>query len=228
MDYTQLRAAVAANIEAQTIAQSYYEKAQAEAQQWEIRHQLALKEGCEESIRQAEFRKHVCATKVGNLKAVLEEQTYTLAILQHKLNLAQPKFGEFHTTHIQTYCELPSNLPAIDLQTKLRELERTMEAMNVQLLQQQAAIAKLLKENSAALAQVQTLLAGDSCQATPLISNTAIDTLIAYLEAGSNVPNEFTARKNHLLSNSPKPQTNVISLCVDTEFRGVKNKLNQY
>lgn len=228
MDYTELRAAVAANIEAQTIAQSYYEKAQAEAQEWEIKHQLALKEGCEESIRQAEFRKHVSATKARNLKAVLDEQTYTLAILKHKLNLAQRKFGDFHSTHIQTYCESPGSLPAIDLQTKLCELERTLEAMNVQLTQQQATIAKLLKQNSVALDHVKTLLSGDSYQANLPIGNTAINTLIAYLEAGSNISNEFTARKAPLLSTSTNSQTNVISLYVEQQLPEVKNKLNQY
>lgn len=178
MDYTQLRAAVAANIEAQTIAQRYYEKAQAEAEEWEIKYQLALKEGCEKSIREAEFRKHVCVTKAGNLKAVVDEQTYTLAVLKHKINIAQTKFDEFNPTQIQNCCQSTANLPAIDLQPRLRELERKLQAMNVQLLQQQATIGKLIKENSAALEDVRTLLAADAYHAPAPIANTAIDTLL--------------------------------------------------
>ena len=75
MDDIQLHSALTANIYAQKIAQRDYQKAQAEADKWERYYQLYLKEGREDLIREAEFRKNVYAKKAGNLKAMLDEQT---------------------------------------------------------------------------------------------------------------------------------------------------------
>jgi hypothetical protein len=84
----------------------------------------------------------------------------------------------------------------------------------------------VLTENSVALENVRTLLAGDSCQAAEPIGNTAIEALISYLEAGNNLSNGFATRKNHILSNSTNSQAKVISLCIDPESPEAENKRN--
>lgn len=87
MNYTQLQAVLTANIKAQTIAQRDYKKAQAEADKWEQRYQLALIAGREYLIQEAQFRQNICAKKAGNLKALLDEQTERVANLKHNFFL---------------------------------------------------------------------------------------------------------------------------------------------
>ena len=64
MNYTQLQSVLAANIQAQKIAERDYQKAQAEADEWKEIYRLALKEGREDLVREAEFRKNIYA-KIG-------------------------------------------------------------------------------------------------------------------------------------------------------------------
>lgn len=64
MDYSQLQSVLAANVQAQTIAQRDYKEAQAEADKWEQHYQRALKAGREDLIQEARFRQNIYAKKL--------------------------------------------------------------------------------------------------------------------------------------------------------------------
>lgn len=149
MDYSQLQSVLAANIKAQTIAQLDYKEAQAEADKWKQRYQLALKAGQEDLIQEARFRQNIYAKKAGNLKVLLDEQTERVANLKHKVFLKKQIEADF-----KTIAKLPSN----NLKIRLHKVESELEAMNTQLVSQQVAISKLLKHNSAILDDVRNLL----------------------------------------------------------------------
>ncbi len=148
MDYSQLQSVLAANIQAQTIAQRDYKEAQAEADKWKQRYQRALKAGREDLIQEAQFRQNIYAKKAGNFK-LLDEQTERVANLKHKVFLKKQIEADF-----KTIAKLPSN----DLKMRLHKVESELEAMNTQLVNQQVAISKLLKHNSAILDDVRNLL----------------------------------------------------------------------
>lgn len=149
MDYSQLQSILAANIQAQTIAQRDYKEAQAEADKWEQRYQRALKAGREDLIQEARFRQNIYPKKAGNLKVLLDEQTERVANLKHQVFLKKQIEADF-----KTIAKLPSN----DLKMRLHKVESELEAMNTQLVSQEVAIKKLLKHNSAILDDVRNLL----------------------------------------------------------------------
>lgn len=169
MDYSQLQPVLAANIQAQTIAERDYKKAQAEADKWEELYQRLLKGGQEDLIQEAQFYKSMCAKKAHNLKALLDEQTKRVANLRRNLTTQKKTTANSFTINstfnsleqtqqitdrFKTTSELSSN----DLKTRLRKVESELEAMKTQLGSQQIAIDKLLKQNSAILEDVRLLL----------------------------------------------------------------------
>ncbi len=170
MDYTQLQAVLAANIQAQKIAERDYQKAQAEADEWKEIYRLALKEGREDLVREAEFRKNIYAKKACNLKALLDEQTERVANFRRDLAVQSKTLPNSFTTssilnsleekpqQIETRSQTTAKLPVNDLKTRLCKVESELEAMNTQLKSQQISISKLLKQNSAILEDVRNLL----------------------------------------------------------------------
>lgn len=170
MDYTQLQAVLAANIQAQKIAERDYQKAQAEADEWKEIYRLALKEGREDLVREAEFRKNIYAKKACNLKALLDEQTERVANYRRDLAVQSKTLPNSFTTssilnsleekpqQIETRSQTTAKLPVNDLKKRLCKVESELEAMNTQLKSQQISISKLLKQNSAILEDVRNLL----------------------------------------------------------------------
>lgn len=71
---SKLREAAIDAIAAQKIAQQNYDQAQAEADRWEKRYQLALKEGRQDLIRKAKFQKERYQAIAHRLKTIVEEQ----------------------------------------------------------------------------------------------------------------------------------------------------------
>lgn len=165
MSYSHLKSALAANIHAQTVAQKEYEKAQALANDWEKRYQKYLKEGRKDLVKEAEFRKNVYAKQASNLKVMLDEQTQRLATLKCDIALHTEtsinsfNFPQEESKPIKTPSQAMTNLPATDLENRLHKLERELEAMKAQLINQQTAIGHCLKQNSTALEGVRALLA---------------------------------------------------------------------
>ena len=170
-----MHSAFAANIYAEEIAQRDYAEAQAEADKWENRYQISLREGRGDLVKEAKFRKEIYANKAANLKAMLDEQTQRLATLRHSLP-------------IQT-----------DLETRLRKLERELEAMKSQLLNQRAAIGKCIEQNAAALEDVRTLLVNTSFQKTVEPVHTILQSKLVILEADTSFDDELAALKAMLL-----------------------------
>ena len=179
MNSTQLHSALAANIYAEQIAQRDYAKAQAEAAKWETRYQISLEKGREDLVKEAKICKDIYANKAANLKAMLDEQTQRLATLRHNLP-------------IQT-----------DLETRLRKLERELEAIKSQLLNQQAAIGKCIEQNATALKDVRTLLVNTSSQETVDPVSTNLQSKLIILEADTRSDDELAALKAMLLCTHP-------------------------
>lgn len=165
MSYSHLKSALTANIHAQTVAQKEYEKAQALANEWKKRYQKYLKEGRKDLVKEAEFRKNVYAKQASNLKVMLDEQTQRLATFKRDIaphtetSINSFNFTQEESKPIKTPFQAMTNLPATDLENRLRKLERELEAMKAQLINQQTAIGHCLKQNSTALEGVRTLLA---------------------------------------------------------------------
>lgn len=211
MDYRQLHSALTANIYAQKIAHRDYEKAQAEADEWEKRYQNLLKEGREDLVQDAKFYKDIYAKKAANLKAMLDEQTQILATLKCNLptqsetltnrlsNASGLKSSEAKFKQIKTPSQAMTDLPGSDLETRLCKLEREIEAVKAQLLNQQAAIGKCLKQNATALEDVRTLLAKTSSHGTVEPVSTNLPTALAILESDTSLDDELAALKAQLL-----------------------------
>jgi phage shock protein A len=164
MDYSHLKSALTANIYAHTVAQREYEKAQALANDWKKRYQKYLKEGREDLLKEAEFRKNIYVKQAANLKVMLDEQAQRLATLKNNIALHTDtsinsfNFPQKESKPSKTPSQVMTNLPATDLENRLHKLERELEAMKAQLINQQAAIGHCLKQNSTALEGVRALL----------------------------------------------------------------------
>lgn len=189
MNYTQLQSVLAANITAQTIAQRDYKEAQAEADKWKKIYQLALKEGREDFVREAEFRKNIYVKKACNIKALLDEQTERVANLRHKLILKKQI-----KVDLQTTAKLPTN----NFQMRLRKVESELETMNNQLLSQQLGISKLIKQNSAILEDVRELLSETAFDATFELTNVDEINQLIDLEPEIDIDDELENLKQAL------------------------------
>jgi phage shock protein A len=195
MEYTQLKSALAANIHAQTIAERDYKKAQTEAGKWERRYQLSLKEGREDLVREARFRKDVSAKTACNLKALLNEQTERLATLRHDLAAQSKTLTNKSSTNsgFNSLEKTLAELPGSDLGTRLLKIECELEAMKTQLLHQQAGIGKLLQQNSTILDNVKTLLVETSSDATSEPNSTDLETQWLSIESDNDIDDELAA-----------------------------------
>ena len=164
MDYSHLKSALTANIYAHTVAQQEYEKAQALANDWKKLYQKCLKEGREDLLKEAEFRKNIYVKQAAKLKVMLDEQIQRLATLKHDIALHTEtpinsfNFPQKESKPSKTLSQVITNLPATDLENRLHKLERELEAMKAQLINQQAATGNCLKQNSTALEGVRALL----------------------------------------------------------------------
>lgn len=223
MNYTQLQAVLTANIKAQTIAQRDYKKAQAEADKWEQRYQLALIAGREYLIQEAQFRQNICAKKASNLKALLDEQTERVANLKHKFFLKKQIEANF-----QTIAKLPSN----DLKMRSHKVETELEAMNTQLVSQQVAISKLLKHNSAILDDVRNQLSQTTIDADFELNSTDEINQLINLESEIDLDDEIVNLKKALTisttsqNHNSLPSAGTVQI-VDVEFEDLRKQLDK-
>lgn len=203
MDYNYIQSALATNIHAQTIAERDYKKAQTEADKWERRCQIYLEAGREDLVREAQFRKDVSAKLACNLKALLDEQTETVATLKRNLAAQNKKLTNkfsinscFHSLEekpqqLETRSQAIAELPGTDLKSRLLQLERELEAMKAQLLYQQAGIGTLLQQNSTILENVKTLLVEASPDATSKTINADLETEWLSIESDNDTDDEL-------------------------------------
>lgn len=194
---TQLYSALAANIYAQTITARDYKKAQAEADKWESLYQRALKTGSEDLVSEVQSYKDASAKKARNLKLLVDEQLEIGATLKREVmaqseNLISSSItsSDFKSSEkiqdINASSQAMDKSPSNDLETRLRNIESQLEFMRSQLLNQQQAMGKLLKENSIALKQVKTLLAEASLHRTSEAA-TMVPAVWKILESGKDM-----------------------------------------
>jgi phage shock protein A len=85
--------------------------------------------------------------------------------------------------------DVPTDL---DLETRLRKVERELESMKAQLLEQQKTTSYLLNQNSAALEEVRSLLKTRSKTTYELVRN-ELEEQFKLIESGSDVDDELVA-----------------------------------
>jgi phage shock protein A len=93
----------------------------------------------------------------------------------------------------------------LDLETRLRKVERELESMKAQLLEQQKTTSYLLNQNSAALEEVRSLLKTRSKTAYELVRN-ELEQQFKMLDSGSDVDDELAAMKAQLTGGSVSQQ----------------------
>lgn len=203
MDYNHIQSALATNIQAQTIAERDYKKAQTEADKWERRYQISLEAGREDLVREAQFRKDVSAKLACNLKALLDEQTERVATLKRNLaaqnKMLANKFSinscfkslEEKPQQLETRSQGIAKLPGSDLRTRLLQVECELEAMKAQLLHQQAGIDQLLEQNATILENVKTLLVEASYDATFKPNNADLETEWLSIESDNDIDEQL-------------------------------------
>ncbi len=245
MEYTQLKSALAANIHAQTIAERDYKKAQIEADKWEKRYQLSLKEGRENLVREARFRKDVSAKAACNLKALLNEQTERLATLRRDFAAYRKKSTNKPSTNsgfkpleeklqqLETRSLAMVEFPGNDLGTRLLKVERELEAMKAQLLHQQAGIRKLLQQNSTILENVKTLLVEASSDATSEPNSTDLETQWLTIESSNDIDDELAALRIRVCYSATSqnqaqlPTADTVNQIVDAELEILRLQLDE-
>lgn len=240
MDYSQLQSVLAANIQAQTIAQRDYKEAQAEADKWEELYQRLLKGGQEDLIKEAQFYKSIFAKKAHNLKALLDEQTERVANLRRKLTTQKKSTANSFTTNssfdpleqpqqITARFKTTTQLSSNDLKMRLHKVESELEAMNTQLVSQQVAISKLLKHNSAILDDVRNLLSQTNIDVDfELNSTDEFNQFITF----EDINDELEKLKKALVSSTSTQNHNSLSNTdtveiVDVELEDLRSQLDQ-
>jgi len=195
MDNLHLHSALSANIYVLKIAQRDYEKAQVEADKWERRYQLCLKEGRDNLVKEARFRKDVYIQKAQNLKAMLGEQTERLAKLRLDVPVCKPLE---EVGRIKVSPQALTDLPVNDLITRLDNVETELEAMKAQLVDQHVVIGKLIKQNSNALENVKNIL-WEATEEIPEPSDVNSLSILEITKFNNEVNNELELLEDQLL-----------------------------
>lgn len=242
MDYNQIQSALATNIQVQKNAERDYKKAQTEADKWKRRYQLSLKEGREDLVKEAQFRKDIFTKLAKNLKALLDEQTERVATLRHKLaaqnKMVTDRFSsnscfkslEEQLQQLETRSQAMPELPGSHLKTRLLKVERELETMQAQLLHQQAGIGKLLQQNSTVLENVKTLLVEASFNANFKPNSTDLETQWLSIESDNDIDDELaTIRYSPTFQNQAQlPKANTINQSAEVdELEILRSKLDE-
>ncbi|MFB2974318.1 hypothetical protein ACE1CD_35765 [Aerosakkonema sp. BLCC-F183] len=217
MDASELRSPLAANIHALTIAERDYKKAQAEADKWESLYQRTLKLGTDESaLKEIQFYKEVLTKKASNLKAMLDEQKERVANLRSKFKAHNNTFNNTLTNSVSssseekdinlTHISQPiTKVSDLDLETRIRKLERDLENMRSQLFHQQTSIAQMIELNAAALEQVKQILNQNRCQAVQVIDS-SVESKSEIMELELDIDGELMKLKEQLSISSANSQ----------------------
>lgn len=216
-DLVQLRQAVASAIASQKRTQQQYDKAQAEANTWYQRAQLALQKGDETLAREALSRKKAQADAAAALKAQLDQQTGNVDQLKRNLIALEGKISEAKTKKDM----LKARASAAKANEKL---QNTLSSMNTS-----GAMAAFERMEEKVM-QMEA-----RSQAAYELGSSDLESQFAALESGSNVDDELAAMKAQLggasvnqaqlpaASTGAAPQDQV----VDAELEALKNQLDQ-
>lgn len=101
----------------------------------------------------------------------------------------------------------PNNSNNSDVETRLRNVERKLEAMKTHLLEQQKTTSLLISQNSEALGEVRSLLAEVRSQsASELILSDLDEQYRSIVECGVDADDELAAMKAYLTGKSASRQ----------------------
>lgn len=228
-ELAQLHQALSSATANQQRTQQQYSQAQTEAEKWEGRVKLALEKGRSDLALEALPRQNNNEEMARRLRIQLDKQIAQIETLKRNLKALERKVSQVKQkrdklkagsaaagTHEQVLSpQIPSPrvTAQVDplLETRLRKLESDLEAEKTQLLIQQAATAKSLKLNSAALEEVRDIIKEVRSQSetklpTQETLSQSTGELVCYplegsysvLESSSEVDDELEAMKAHL------------------------------
>ncbi len=219
-DLVQLRQAVASAIASQKRMQQQYNQAQAEANNWQQRAQLALQKGDENLAREALTRRKVQLETATALKAQLDQQTATVDTLKRNLIALEGKISEAKTKKDMLKARASAAKANEQLQNTVGKLGTStamgaFERMEEKVLQMEAR-----------------------SQAAAELSGSTLEEQFRQLESGSDVDAELEAMKAQLLSGSTTTQSQLPAstptttdapkdTAVDEELEKLKAQIDQ-
>lgn len=154
-DLVQLRQAVASAIATQKRSQQQYNQAEAQANQWYARAQLALQKGDENLAREALKRKKGYAETAATFKASLDQQSAQVETLKNNLKALEGKILEARSKKdmlkariaaARTQEQLNNVLGSLDTSSSMAAFER-MEEKVLQMEARAGAAAELVGDS---------------------------------------------------------------------------------
>lgn len=219
-DLVQLRQAVASAIASQKRMQQQYNQAQADANNWQQRAQLALQKGDDGLAREALNRKKVQLETSTALKTQLDQQSATVDTLKRNLIALEGKIAEAKTKK--------DMLKARASAAKANEqLQSTMGRMGTS-----SAMGAFERMEEKVL-QIEA-----RSQAAAELAGADLESQFAALESGTDVDAELEAMKAQLLggaaptqsqlpASQPSTTTTAKDEAVDAELEALKTQLDQ-
>jgi phage shock protein A len=217
-DLVQLRQAVATAIANQKRTQQQYDRAQAEANTWQQRAQLALQKGDENLAREALSRKKVQTETATALKAQLDQQNTSVDSLKRNLIALEGKISEAKTKK--------DMLKARASAAKANEqLQGTLSSMNT------SSAMSAFERMEEKVLQLEA-----RSQAAAELGGADLESQFAALESGSSVDDELAALKAQMIGGAPEAaqlpagsSTTAMpaDATVDAELEELKTQLDQ-
>lgn len=218
-DLVQLRQAVASAIASQKRMQQQHNQAQAEANNWQQRAQLALQKGDESLAREALSRKKVQLETATSLKAQLDQQSATVDTLKRNLIALEGKIAEAKTKKDMLKARASAAKANEQLQSTVGRLGTStamgaFERMEEKVLQMEAR-----------------------SQAAAELAGADLESKFAALESGTDVDEELAAMKAQLVggttgqsqlpSAAAPADSSASTSSVDDELEALKTQLDQ-
>jgi phage shock protein A len=218
-DLVQLRQAVASAIASQKRMQQQYNQAQAEANNWQQRAQLALQKGDENLAREALNRRKVQTETATALKTQLDQQSATVDTLKRNLIALEGKISEAKTKKDMLKARASAAKANEQLQNTVGRLGTStamgaFERMEEKVLQMEAR-----------------------SQAAAELSGSTLEEQFRQLESGTDVDAELEAMKAQLLSGAAPDQAQLPASqpataapkdpAVEDELEALKKQIDQ-
>ncbi|NEQ30332.1 MAG: PspA/IM30 family protein [Leptolyngbya sp. SIO4C5] len=222
-DLVQMRQAVASAIASQKRVQQQQNRAQAEANTWQQRAQLAIQKGDESLAREALVRKKAQSETSAALKAQLDQQEATVDTLKKNLIALESKISEAKTKK--------DMLKARASAAKANEqLQNTMGRMST------GSAMGAFDRMEEKILQLEA-----RSQAAHELAGADLESQFAALEAGNDVDDELAAMKAQVLGGAApdqgalpaadtpatEPKDDAKDEAVDAELEALKSQLDQ-
>ncbi|MBD2440326.1 PspA/IM30 family protein [Nostoc sp. FACHB-110] len=137
---------------AQKIAQRDYAQAQAQADKWEARYQLALKEGREDLIPQAKFQKERYQAIASRLKNLVEEQQPKVENIKSsfkswEINISESENNKKKVLPIEANSEVVSSSDGL-IFINFEDVDQELQRLKEELLQPSKQLNKATDKNN--------------------------------------------------------------------------------